>query len=364
MRKRTVMSLIAAVSMSCLLGCGGGTTTSDNAAATEKVSEESVTDTKEGTEKEEEKKEEKAEPVSETFELGDMVLVDNEEIKVVAKSIEIFDAAQEKVYKRKYDTVINVFVENKTDEGLVFIGGAYVNGLKTYASWIFEENSGGNAVEIAGGESADTRIELSDSAIRKQGYNPTDIVIEFESALDNKVIFESVHIYPYGEENVVRYEYELEDTDVVVVDNENVRVILNESWRYAEENYIDISYVIENKSDHDIYFTINKETIGDVSGLSWLYFDESVIKAKTTDSKSLNIDAMAIEDANVGIDFNEISEISYDLWILNADTFTSKTYDDIEWEWRMNGNDSAFNAEAYALGKASVTVEIADFQYE
>ena len=89
-----------------------------------------------------------------------------------------------------------------------------------------------------------------------------------------------------------------------------------------------------------------------------------LIKANTTDSESLTIDAMTIEDANVGIDFNEISEISYDLWILNADTFTSKIFDDIKWEWRMNGNDNAFNAQAYALGKASVTVEITDFQYE
>lgn len=336
--------LIFMMSATLFTGCGGSSDAdagdadaaveaeTEIAGATEDVNEADAA----------EAEDEEAEPEPEIVELGDVVLVDNEEMKVVAKSMEVFYGVEG---NSRYETIVNVSVENKTEAEIIIVDYARVNGFECLPMWQFEENSHGNGLEIGAATIVDAKIRLSDSSVRATGEQVTDIVIAFESPMDYETVFESVHIYPYGEEAVVSYERPVQETDVVVVDNEQVSVILTESIK--EQDYISISYYIKNKTDGDICF-IPSDVF--VDGEPWyFYWDEEVIPAGVSKNEYIDIGLM---EEGQDVNFKEVSEVTFTFWVLDASGFTEDTYDDI-WAWSRLG-ETDFNPENYTLFKENV----------
>lgn len=361
MKKLTVMTMIAAMSLSCLMGCGGSADTAKESTDTKEAVSVETTETGAAEEAapEEEKKEEEA-PVAEEIALADVVLVDNEEMKVVAKKVTLYDGSHKKAKSSKYNTVIDVTVENKTDAEWIEVGDGSVNSLKCSAIWQYDEDNSGNVLEVAKGETVDAKIEMYDSAIRKQKGKATDIVVSFESVADDGTVFTAEHIYPFGEENAVKYSYELQETDTVLMDNESVRVILTECFRYTEENYISMEYVVENKTDGAILFTYNNIT---ADGTPLVYdFTDDIIAAGIVDETDVYIDSVMLEDA--GISFKDLKELAFTAWIFDADDFTWQTVSDMRWTWIMEGRTDSFNPDNYVLVSEEVTLPITDFNYE
>lgn len=321
MKKILAALFIMTMGATLLVGCGGS----------ENTESKSDTNTNQVV-----KEEEETEPAPEVIDLGGQVIMDNEVAKITVHTLS--------VYEDKYDEAqLSVTVENKAQENGILIGYAKINQYEVNAMWRVEENKGSSCLDIPVGETKDVVLELWDREIKAAGQNSTDIVLGFEIG-ENYEIVESNHFYPYGEDVVVKYSRVLDEDDVVVIDNEYVYVVFTEG--YKDEEVINIDYYIENKTDKDIYHIYSDETI---DGELWnFYRGEDVIPANAVIEDSIYLGAEEVEYMENPISYDDIKEIKYTLWILDASTFTEDTFDDI-WAWEYLG-ENRFQPEVYSLG--------------
>ncbi len=123
------------------------------------------------------------------------------------------------------------------------------------------------AEEVAAGKKSNSTISFTLSDLEEQGIDDvTDIELKF-SVYDSDdweaddVAEETVHVYPYGEENAVAYEREEQSSDVVLIDNDNVKVTLigyEEETEYSE--YL-VNVYLENKTDTTVMFSVDEASI-------------------------------------------------------------------------------------------------------
>ena len=144
---------------------------------------------------------------------------------------------------------VNVYLENRLmDENLYFDAGiTSVNGIEA-ASFI--------AAELPAGKNTNEEIRLLDRKLYMPDVGDfTDIELTFAVApydLSGDVAAqESVHIYPYGEENAVKYVRAAQPEDIVLVDNDDASIIvtgfeMDSVWGYTVDLYL------VNKTDRDL----------------------------------------------------------------------------------------------------------------
>ena len=95
----------------------------------------------------------------------------------------------------------------------------------------------------------------------------TDLEIEFhiyemDDNTNPEVYTETVHIYPYGEENATKYVYEPKDTDQVLLDNEYCTIIcIGAGDRYGIDYALKLYFV--NKTDKEMAFDIDDVYVND-----------------------------------------------------------------------------------------------------
>lgn len=154
---------------------------------------------------------------------------------------------------------LTAYLENKSaDTTYMFsVTTAAVNGVQTDPLF---------ASEVAPGKKSNTAISFADSTFESNGIEAfTDIELSFRVYDSNDwtadpVAEETVHLYPYGEENATHYVRESLDSDTILVDNDHVTVIVtgydeDDIWGYA------VNLFIVNKSDKNIMISADEVSV-------------------------------------------------------------------------------------------------------
>lgn len=233
MKKLNVFLLVAAISF-CVTACGTEPpkTLADNEKQTQSMQKENET--------------EKTEDI--IFEK--ITAVDNEECSIILTGLEP---------DNMWGYTINAMLENKSaDKTYMFsLENASIDGVQ--CTDLF-------ASEVAAGKKANEDISLSDKELKENGVTDfSDIELSFrvydsDDWSADVVAKETVHVYPYGEENAVVFEREAQQEDVVLADNEDVTMILtgyeeDEIWGYTANLFL------INKTDKNVMFSVDDTSI-------------------------------------------------------------------------------------------------------
>ena len=152
---------------------------------------------------------------------------------------------------------LNALMENRSaDTTYMFsVESASINGVQ--ADPLFAD-------EIAPGKKANEEISFPDL----EDYGITDFtdielvfrVYDSNNWMADDVARETVHVYPYGEENAIRFVREPQDTDRVLVENDIASVIItdieeDDIWGYT------LNLFIENKTAADIMVSVDEASV-------------------------------------------------------------------------------------------------------
>ena len=298
--KKLVALLLALVMLLSLAACGVVTVSDDDDENTTTESE---------TKNDEKKDDSKTEKKEITF--TELVAVDNEECFIKITGIE---------NDSLWGYTLKVQLENKSaDKTYMFsIQDASINGVKCSALL---------AEQVAAGKKANEKISFSDDELEENGVGDyTDIELTFRVYDSNdwtadEVALETVHVYPYGEENATKFVREAKATDNIILDNESVTVIVTgyesgEIWGYTAKVFL------INKTDKTVMFSVD-----DVSVNGYMidpFFATSVSAGKCafgsiqwSDSKLEENDITTVEE----IEF-ELRAYDYENW--NAADFAKE----------------------------------------
>ena len=153
---------------------------------------------------------------------------------------------------------LDVYLENKSADTdfLFYVGFASVNGLSMDPLF---------SAEVTAGKKANEQLHFTDRELNALVGQFTDIELTFQVTDANDFMAKpvanpTVHVYPYGEENATAYQRPAQDTDVVVVDNEQVSVIVTEYandpiWGYCAKVFL------VNKTDKELMFTADDVSV-------------------------------------------------------------------------------------------------------
>lgn len=223
-----------------MAGCSSGsdseeTKTSENQEIVEEVGKEA-----QETEIEKEK----------TIEFNEIVVVDNDECTIKITGIE-----EENIW----GYTLKAYLENKSSEKtyMFSVDNASINGVKFDPFF---------AAEVAAGKKSNEEINFSDSAIEEENIGEyTDIELIFRVYDSNDwqatdVANETIHVYPFGEENAVLFQRESKPTDNIIVDNENVSVTItgyteDDIWGYS------VNMFLVNKTDTEVMFSVDEASV-------------------------------------------------------------------------------------------------------
>lgn len=231
------------------------------------------------------------------------VVVDNEACTIKITSIDPDNI---------WGYTLNAEFENKSsDKTYTFsVDSASINGVMDDPFFATDVTAGNKGIE---------EISFSDSTLEENGIEEfTDIELTF-SVYDaddwnaDDVAFETVHIYPYGEENATAYERDIQESDTVVLDNEYATVIVtgyeeDEIWGYTVNLYL------VNKTDKNVMFNVENAA---VNGYMADPFYATFVSAGKSKFSSMYWDMETLEE--YGIEAVETIELELQM------------YDDDDW---------------------------------
>lgn len=203
-------------------------------------------------------------------------------------------------------------LENKSsDKTYMFsVSNASINGVQTDPLF---------ATEVAAGKKATNDLNFSDSTFAENNITEfTDIEISFRVYDSNdwtadNVAQETIHIYPYGEENASAFVRESQATDNVIVDNEYAKVTVinyknDDIWGYTANLFF------ENKSDTEIMFSIDEASVNGY--MADPFFATSVAPGKCS-FKSVSWSNSLLEENGI----TEVEEIEFLFKAYDSTTF-------------------------------------------
>ena len=212
---------------------------------------------------------------------------------------------------------IKAELENKSsDKTYMFsVDGAYINGVQCDPFF---------ASEVASGKKANESIHFSDSDLEKNNIGEyTDIEITFkvydsDDWQADDVAYETVHVYPYGEENAVKYTRAAKDTDTVLLDNEYATVIVtdyeqDEIWGYSANVFI------LNKSDKNLMISVDEASVNGF--MADPYFSTSISAGKCK-FDSISWSETTFEENGI----ESVEEISFILNVSDYDEWLEDDY--------------------------------------
>lgn len=226
--KKVLRMMLSLMLVLNLVGCGD--TTSDDKEAKEEIKEETKEEVQE-------------------VKFEEVVVVDNEECKVVITEIEP---------DHLFGYTLHTTLENKSKEKtyMYTLESASINGVQSET--IF-------ASEVAPGKKANEDICFMDETLKEAIKDYSDIYLTFKVYDSNDwsadpVAYESVHVYPYGKEKATTYVREPQDSDQVLIDNEYATVVVtgyeqNDIWGYQIHLYV------TNKTDTTAMFSADNLSI-------------------------------------------------------------------------------------------------------
>lgn len=174
---------------------------------------------------------------------SETTLVDNADITFRIKSFSV---------DWLWGATMSVYIENKTDKTVMFsIDNCVVDGYANDPFW---------AKELMPGSKANVDIRWSD-------YEEIPTLLSFElRAYDSNDwmaddLYNGQHVvYPQGENAVQIEEYQLQPTDVVLVDNDQLSIIFRGThndaiWGYTADLYL------HNKTDKNLMFSVQNASL-------------------------------------------------------------------------------------------------------
>jgi hypothetical protein len=177
-------------------------------------------------------------------------VIDNDECTVTITGIDTDDL---------WGYTLKANLENKSaDKTYMFsVESAAINGVQCDPLF---------ATEVAAGKKANSDISFTDSTLEENGIEEyTDIELTFrvydsDDWLGDDVAKETAHIYPYGADKATTYVRETQPTDIVLVDNDYVTVIVTDfdpdnMWGYAANLYL------VNKTDATVMFSVDDVSV-------------------------------------------------------------------------------------------------------
>lgn len=180
----------------------------------------------------------------------ELVVVDNDECTIKIVSIDPDNL---------WGYTLKVQLENKSSEKtyMYSVESAAINGVRSDPFF---------ATEVAAGKKSNNDITFSDSELTDNGVGDfTDIELTFRVYDSNDwmadaVARETVHVYPYGEDNAVTFVRTPLDTDNVILDNDSVTVIVtgyedDDIWGYT------VNLFLLNKTDKNVMFCVDEASV-------------------------------------------------------------------------------------------------------
>ncbi|MCD7809603.1 MAG: hypothetical protein LUH02_09685 [Erysipelotrichaceae bacterium] len=194
---------------------------------------------------------------SETTEASDneitfteLTVVDNDDCSIVINGID---------EDGFWGYTLTAELENKSEDVtyMFSVESASVNGVMSDPLF---------ASEVAAGKKSNEEISfISDTTLEENGIDEfTDIELTFRvydsDDWEEAVANETVHVYPYGEDKATTFTRESQDTDNVLVDNDEVTVIVigydpDDTWGYGVNLYL------VNKTDTEVMFSVDDASI-------------------------------------------------------------------------------------------------------
>lgn len=190
---------------------------------------------------------------------------DNTENQIVFEEVVAIDNAECAVKITEIDPdnmwgyTLKAQLENKSTEKtyMFSVESASINGVQCDPMF---------ASEVAAGKKANEEINFSTDTLEENGIvEYTDIELTFKVYDSNDwsadpVGKETIHVYPYGEENAVAFVREAQATDNVIIDNDYVTVIVtgyedDEIWGYTANLFL------LNKTDKTVMFSVDDASV-------------------------------------------------------------------------------------------------------
>lgn len=192
----------------------------------------------------------------EVIDLGGATLIDNDDVTITLKELRLntdFDSM-----------VLTMNVENKTDTKIVMTSlEDSLNGLQVSSGMYQEITAGKSSIVSDEWYSAEVQYvdqsEITDIALGLWIFTADD---SDDSGESENLLEQTVHIYPYGEDQAAVYDRELQDTDTELYSDGDITVYslgLSEDdlWGQIHEVYI------VNNSDKNIYVSAEDVSIND-----------------------------------------------------------------------------------------------------
>ena len=208
------------------------------------------------------------------------------------------------------DYSINVLVENKSKDTnyMITTKEASVNGVQV-SSLMYSD--------VPAGKEEETAILLEN--LKKYGVSEyTDIEIKIlaynsDDIMGEPLPDETIHIYPYGKEKATKFEYEIKDTDQVLVDNEYITVAYVGSESDDVSGYTATIYIV-NKTDSRV--TLDAGDVSVNGHMADPLYMETLDRGKSAFS---GINWLNSDFESAGIDKSSISNIEFNLDIYDED---------------------------------------------
>lgn len=181
-------------------------------------------------------------------EFEEVAAVDNEECAITIKSVDIAS-----------DLTLKAALENKSGEKtyMFAVESASINGV---------ENDPFFATEVAPGKKANKDMKFRMSKLKDNGVGEaTDVKIVFRVYDSNDwsadpVAYETVHVYPLGEDKAELFMRQEQDTDVVLADNESAAVIVTGCGQDGSGAFT-VQLFLDNRSDKDLMFSVDDASV-------------------------------------------------------------------------------------------------------
>ncbi len=303
---KSMIGAIAVLTAFSMMALGSGSSSSDNSSDTQSksvsVKEDANTDTDTDTNTTAEDK------GGAVVDFEAITVVDNDECTIIISEL---DADNIWGYSVKTD------IENKSaDKTYMFsVESGAINGVSVDPFF---------AAEVAAGKKSKDTISFSDSQLNEYGVGEvTDIELTFRVYDSNDwtadpVAKETVHVYPLGEDKATTFVREAQDSDVVLVDNDQVKVVVigtedDSIWGFTVKLYM------ENKTDHSVMFSVDEAS---VNGYMADPFWATSVNANKMGFGSMSWGTSSLEEIGIS-DSSEISEIEFKLRAYNDDDYSA-----------------------------------------
>ena len=287
MRTANSEKLLAALLAAALAGCasasGAKTHASDNGVRTEDT---------------------------DTIPFEEFTAIDNDQCAVIIKEVDPDSF---------WGCELKAVLENRSDGKtyMFVVDGASINGVMCPCLF---------AGEVTAVKKSSEAIDLSVNHLLKNGIKQfTDIELTFRIYDSNDrsadpAVKETVHIYPYGSENAVKFVREAQPADQVLIDNDDVTVIAVGYDPEKSPGYAVNLYLV-NKTGKKLMYSIEEASLNNFMADP---FFGAVVSPQRSAFTHILWDAATLEENDIA----DVEEIAFRLRIRDADDVFSVIADE------------------------------------